>query len=138
MVLPELEGAFAREGAYPERTVKSETSRITVVAKDTQFQRRIEAMWPDEAIEIRRESSIDHAVERFESEPCDVLLVTSAAFKAGEIEGIEFLDVILAKSPTTKILFLVKPKDIRIAMSALKAGSYQYAKWPNKMKNCAC
>jgi DNA-binding NtrC family response regulator len=87
-------------------------------------------MFPEEDVHVSRESSIDRVLERFESESYDVLLVTSAAFKAGEIDGIEMLEVVAAKSPGTQVLFLVEPRDIRIAMSALKAGTYQYARFP--------
>jgi len=40
------------------------------------------------------------------------------------------LEVIAAKSPSTQVLFLIEPKNIRLAMSALRAGGYQYAKLP--------
>ena len=43
---------------------------------------------------------------------------------------IVLLELISAKSPATQILFLVKPNQLRMAMSALKAGSYHYTKLP--------
>ncbi len=42
----------------------------------------------------------------------------------------EVLDLIAQNSPTTQILFLAEPEDIKVAMSALAAGTYQYAKLP--------
>jgi len=110
--------------------VESNCLRIIAVATDRDFPGRIQRMFPEEDVHVSRESSIDRVLERFESESYDVLLVTSAAFKAGEIDGIEMLEVVAAKSPGTQVLFLVEPRDIRIAMSALKAGTYQYAKFP--------
>ncbi len=73
---------------------------------------------------------MDHVLERFESESFDVLILTSSAFKGGEIDGVELLDVIAVNSPMTQVLFLVEGRDIRTAMLALKAGTYQYAKLP--------
>ena len=110
--------------------MESNCLRIIAVATDRDFPGRIQRMFPEEDVHVSRESSIDRVLERFESESYDVLLVTSAAFKAGEIDGIEMLEVVAAKSPGTQVLFLVEPRDIRIAMSALKAGTYQYAKFP--------
>jgi DNA-binding NtrC family response regulator len=110
--------------------VKSDTVRIIAVARDGELANRIRELFAGDRAEVCRESTIDRVIERFESEPYDVLLITSAAFKAGEIDGIEMLEVIAAKSPGTQVLFLVEPRDIGIAMSALKAGTYQYAKLP--------
>jgi DNA-binding NtrC family response regulator len=79
---------------------------------------------------VHHESSIDRVLERFESESYDVLVFTSTAFKTGRIDGIELLEVIAAKSPATQILFLTESGDIKTAMAAIKAGTYQYAKTP--------
>jgi len=110
--------------------VKSNAIRMIAVARDGELASRIRELFPEERIEVCRESTIDRVIERFESESYDVLLITGAAFKAGEIDGIEMLEVIAAKSSGTQVLFLVEPRDIGIAMSALKAGMYQYAKLP--------
>ncbi|MFW9799865.1 MAG: hypothetical protein ACFFD9_05480, partial [Candidatus Thorarchaeota archaeon] len=72
-----------------------------------------------DAVDVCRETTIDRVLERFESEPYDVLVVTSPAFEAGEMDGIELLEVIAAKSPATQVLFLVEPRDIGTAMCAL-------------------
>lgn len=108
----------------------SETVRIIAVDKTMQLAQRLAGLFAKDDVDIFRESGIDRVLERFEAEPYDVLIVTSAAFKAGEIDGIELLEVIAANSPITQILFLAEPRDIQIAMSALKAGTYQYAKLP--------
>jgi DNA-binding NtrC family response regulator len=103
---------------------------IIVVAKDAEVARTIERLFPAGSVQVSRESSIDRVLERFESDPYDMLLITSAAFKAGDIDGVELLEVISAKSPATQILFLAAARDIRIAMAALKAGGYHYARLP--------
>jgi DNA-binding NtrC family response regulator len=103
---------------------------VVVVARDNGLARRIEGLFPPAEVEVTRESSIDHVVERFESESHDLLLLTSAAFKAGQIDGIELLEVVAGASPATQVLFLVEPRDIRAAMSTVKAGLYEYVKLP--------
>jgi len=121
-----------RNEALPEdgSAVKSQTFAIIVVARDAEVARTIDRLFPEGSVQVSRESSIDRVLERLESASYDVLLITSTAFKAGEIDGVELLEVISAKSPATQILFLAAKQDIRLAMSALKAGSYQYARLP--------
>ncbi len=108
----------------------SKTIRIIAVDKTMQLAQRLAELFAKDDVDVFRESGIDRVLEKFESEPYDVLIVTSATFKAREIDGIELLEVIAANSPMTQILFLVEPRDIQTAMSALKAGTYQYAKLP--------
>jgi len=95
-----------------------------------QLAKRLAGLFAKDDVYVSRESDIDRVLERFESDPYDVLIITSAALKAGDMDGIGLLEVIAANSPMTQILFLVEPQDIQTAMSALKAGTYQYAKLP--------
>jgi DNA-binding NtrC family response regulator len=110
--------------------IKPETIRIIAVDKTAQLAQRLGKIFAKDNVEVNRELSIDRVLERFESEPYDILIITGAAFKEGDIDGIGLLEIIAANSPMTQILFLVEPGDIQTAMSALKAGSYQYAKLP--------
>lgn len=122
---------MAAEGAVTMEVSKGSTQiRIITVGKDTELVPRLRRLFADDEIDVIHESSIDRVLERFESAPYDVLIVTSAAFKAVDINALELLEVIAANSPTTQILFLVEPPDIQTAMSALKAGTYRYAKLP--------
>jgi DNA-binding NtrC family response regulator len=57
-------------------------------------------------------------------------VVASGACRRAKTDGIEVLDLIANNSPTTQILFLADPEDIKAAMAALAAGTYQYAKLP--------
>ena len=75
-------------------------------------------------------SNIDLVADRFEEDSYDVLLITSSAFKAGSTDGIELLEVINTRSPTTEVIFLAASDDIRTAMTALRAVSCQYVKQP--------
>ncbi|GEM_PF-3998074 len=87
--------------------------KIAVVEKNPGLVGRLRNMFADGR--VANVPSIDHVLESFESEIYDILIITSAAFKAGEVSGIELLEVIHAKSPQTQILFMVETKDIKIA-----------------------
>ena len=78
---------------------------IIAVTKGIELADRIKGLFPDRNVHVLRESSIDRVLERFESDSYDVLLVTSAAFRAGDADGIELLEVIAEKSPVTQVLF---------------------------------
>lgn len=104
--------------------------RIICVSQGPELPRRIESVLAPEKPHVVFEPSMDRVLERFEKETFDVLVISSAAFKAGHINGGELIEVITAKSPQTQILFIADDREIRAAMTALKAGSFQYAKLP--------
>ncbi len=104
--------------------------KIIAVDKSFDLSNRLKSIFEVSNVEIFREPSLDRVLERFERESFDVLIVTTSAFKAGQVDGIELLEVIAYNSPMTQVLFLAETRDIRTAMSALKAGSYQYAMLP--------
>ena len=104
--------------------------KIITVERGNTLRQRLSAIFSESEAQISRVPSMDHVLERFESEAFDVLILSSDAFKAGQIDGVELLDVIAANSPMTQVLFVVETKDIQTAMTALKAGSYQYTKLP--------
>jgi DNA-binding NtrC family response regulator len=104
--------------------------KIIAVDKSVDLSNRLKSIFKASNIKIFRESSLDRVLERFERESFDVLVVTTSSFKAGQTDGIELLEVIAYNSPMTQVLFLAENRDIQTAMSALKAGTYQYAKFP--------
>lgn len=104
--------------------------KIIAVSKDVALSRRLGRLWSKRQAQVAWEPDLDHVLERFERESFDVLLVTSAAFRQGRVNGIELLDVIGVKSMSTQVLFLAPEQDINVAMSALKAGSFHYVRTP--------
>ena len=108
----------------------SRTTRIICVDRRQDLYHQIERVFSKDDHVVCLESSVARVLERFEREPFDVLIFSSVAAKGTEIDGVELLDVISAKSPATQILLLVKPSEIKMAMSALRAGTYQYSKLP--------
>ena len=103
---------------------------LVTVSKTPDLAQRIESLRPRAVARVAHEPSIDRALERIESEPCDVLIVTGASARAGGVGGIELLDVVRARSPQTQVLLLVRKQGVRSALAAVKAGAYQYAKLP--------
>ena len=104
--------------------------KIIAVSKDAALSKRISRLWSKRKALVVWEPDLGRVMARFERESFDVLLVTSAAFRQGRVNGIELLDVIGAKSMSTQVLFLAPEQDIHVAMSALKAGSFHYVRTP--------
>jgi len=109
---------------------RQEKIRIIAVDVSAGLAGRLKDLYADKQVEVYSESGLDGVLEKFESKPYDILIVTSAAFEEGQTDGIHLLEAITANSPMTQMLFLVEPGDIKTAMSALKAGTYQYARLP--------
>jgi DNA-binding NtrC family response regulator len=76
------------------------------------------------------ETDIQRVVDRFEEATYDILFVSSNAAHGRLENALDLLEVISSQCPTTQILFAVEAHHIRMAFSALRAGSYQYAKLP--------
>jgi DNA-binding NtrC family response regulator len=104
--------------------------RILVVARSGEIGSRLNRLFRREKAVVASEPSLDHALERVETEFFNLILITSDAFREGKMEGMDLLEVLRERSPSTQILFLAHPWHLEEAMSALKAGSYQYMKLP--------
>ncbi len=113
-----------------KNTDESRRHRVIVVEQSVNLTKRLTHLFAESDYDVMHETNLDRVLERFERTKYDVLLITGAAFQSGEIAGGELLDVIAQKSPATQTLFIAEEKDIRIAMEALRAGSYQYAVEP--------
>ena len=107
-----------------------EQIKIITVSQGTELIDRLTKLYANESLFAFWESRLDRVLERFESDTYDVLLITDAVFREGQIEGIETLEVIASKSPVTQVLFLVESQNIHLISSVLQAGTYQYARLP--------
>ena len=110
--------------------MKKKNLNIICVAKTPDLTRRLRTLFPNRTVKVNLQKSIDKVVECFEQEAYDVLILSSAALASGDKDAIDLLELISAKCPGTQVLFLVEPNRMRLAMSALKAGSYHYARLP--------
>ncbi|MBN1557837.1 MAG: sigma-54-dependent Fis family transcriptional regulator [Lentisphaerae bacterium] len=109
---------------------KRQRLRIICVSRGPELPQRIKAVLRPRRPDVTFEPDMDRVLERFEEEQFDILVMSSAAVKGGRIDGVDLIEVITAKSPRTQILFVADDHAIRAAMTALKAGSYHYAKLP--------
>jgi DNA-binding NtrC family response regulator len=104
--------------------------KINVVDRDVELLHQTRRVFPRDAAQVSLERTLEHAFEKFEEETFDILIVTGAAFKYEADSAFELLEIIASRCPFTQILVLVHPRELPLAFSALKAGSYQYAKLP--------
>lgn len=109
---------------------KNFSAKIICVDRGPELFRQLERVFYDTKMRLYLERSIDRVLERFEGEAFDILVLSSSAAKGGELGGIELLEIIAEKSPATQIILLINPKEIALAASALRAGTYHYAKLP--------
>ena len=107
-----------------------EDLNIICVLQQPDLALRLPGIFPDRRVRVTLEKSIDKIVERFEQQAYDVFIFSSAAEVSEDKDSIELLELITSKCPATQILYLVEIERLHLAMSALKAGSYQYAKLP--------
>lgn len=103
---------------------------ILVVERGVELIRQLRRICSDRKFIIRAAQSIEHGFEHFEDHEIDILILTGSVARFGRIHGMAFLDIISEKSAATQILFLASSKDMSLVFSALKRGSYQYAKLP--------
>jgi DNA-binding NtrC family response regulator len=109
---------------------KNRRVKINLVDRDVELFNQTRRVFTGEMAEASLDRTLEHAFEKFEKETFDILIVTGAAFTFEGDSAIEMLEIIANRCPFTQILVLVYPKELPLAFSALKAGSYQYAKLP--------
>ena len=109
---------------------QQQTLHILCVDQGCRLASQVAGLFPDKSVRVTLEKNIDRALELFEQSFVDVLILTSAVDSGDKMDGMELLEVITEKSPGTQILFLIQPGEFEMAMSALKAGTYQYATLP--------
>jgi DNA-binding NtrC family response regulator len=104
--------------------------KIMVVDRNPGLYHQIQQIFKEAAVKIYFQKTLEHAFEKFEEDTFDVLILTGATFKFQSESTIEMLEIITTKCAVTQILILVHPKELPLTFSALKTGSYQYAKLP--------
>jgi len=103
---------------------------ILVIERGVELIRQLKRICTEKKFSIMGAQTIEHGFEKFEDHEIDILVLSGSVARFGRIRGMEFLDIISEKSAATQILFLASSKDMSIVFSALKRGSYQYAKLP--------
>jgi DNA-binding NtrC family response regulator len=103
---------------------------ILVIERGVELIRQLKRICAEKKFCIMGAQTIEHGFEKFEEHEIDILVLTGSVARFGRIRGMEFLDIISEKSAATQILFLASSTDMSLVFSALKRGSYQYAKLP--------
>jgi DNA-binding NtrC family response regulator len=104
--------------------------KILCVDSGLALYKQVKRVMGDRQARVFSERTIGQALERFERDAYDLLILASSAAQDGKMSGVELLEIISEQSPMTQILFLVDPKEIALASSALRVGTYHYAKLP--------
>jgi len=100
------------------------------VDRELEIFRQVQSVFPRDVAEVSFERTLEHTLEKFEEFTFDILILTGSVFKLRPDSTFELLELIATKSTITQVLFLIYPKDLPLVSSALKAGSFQYAKLP--------
>ncbi|NOZ23330.1 MAG: sigma-54-dependent Fis family transcriptional regulator [Planctomycetes bacterium] len=104
---------------------------IILIDRDADLAARLVRVFSDiGGLDVCRESTLDHALERFEHGDYDILLIASSAFQGGQLTSAELLEVIAAISPTTQVLFLAESRDIQAATDAPHTRNCHYIELP--------
>jgi DNA-binding NtrC family response regulator len=103
---------------------------ILVIERGVELIRQLKRICNEKKFTIMGAQTIEHGFEKFEEHEIDILFFTGSSARLGSIRGMALLDIISEKSAATQILFLATSRDMSLIFSALKRGSYQYAKLP--------
>ncbi len=103
---------------------------ILTIERGVELIRQLRRICSDRKFTIMGSQTIEHSFELFEDHEIDILILTGSVARLGRIHGMALLEIISEKSASTQILFLASSKDMSLVFSALKSGSYQYAKLP--------
>ena len=112
------------------QTQKKKCVNILVIEHGVELIRQLKRICSEKKFTVMAAQTIEHAFEKFEDHEIDILILTGSVARFGQIRGMALLDIISEKSAATQILFLASSKDMSLVFSALKRGSYQYAKLP--------
>jgi DNA-binding NtrC family response regulator len=110
--------------------MKKKKINILVIERGVELIRQLKRIASAKTFNIMATQTIEHGFEHFEEHEIDIMVLTGSVARGGRIRGMEMIDIISEKSAATQILFLASSKDMSLVFSALKRGSYQYAKLP--------
>ena len=104
--------------------------KILVIEQGVELIRQLKRICSEKKFAIMGARTIEQGFEKFEEHEIDILFLTGSSARFGRIRGMALLDIISEKSAATQIIFLATSRDMSLIFSALKRGSYQYAKLP--------
>jgi DNA-binding NtrC family response regulator len=113
----------------PKQTPKKRIT-ILIIERGVEVIRQLRRICPPQKFTILGAQTIEQGFEHFEQREIDIFILTDSVARFGKIRGMGLLEIITEKSAATQILYLASSKDMALVLSALKSGSYQYAKMP--------
>lgn len=119
-----------KQSGRTNRSKKKKDCNIILIDNGKELIDQFNRVFAEKHFKLFFDRTIQHAFERFEEETFDILVLSSSVAKEDEFHGIELLEIIAEKCAATQVLFLAHPKEISLAFSALKSGSYQYGVLP--------
>jgi len=103
---------------------------IFIISKNNKLAQRMETLFADQAELVEWSKNGERFFKRNETIHFDILLIENAVHKNSESQLIRLLERVSSFNPSIQILLLVDADEVKTAMSALKAGAYQYTKLP--------
>ncbi len=121
------------------KSLKADTKllKVLVVSPDEELKLRLTKIFKGKNIQIIWRKRIDRLLDNFGKNNPDVLLLDISRYSSAKKPIIENIKKISIRYPSVQVLLLIKPKEIRIAGTALKAGSFHYARIPTSDEELA-
>jgi DNA-binding NtrC family response regulator len=105
---------------------------IACVGEGRRLVNRLRRILPEDHYRIAAEPGLEHVVDRFDSQGCDLVIVTSHALRPRTDLGLEQIEMIATRSPETCMLFIGGRDDARLALAVQEAGVRHCALQPLK------
>jgi two-component system response regulator PilR (NtrC family) len=100
-----------------------ETARVLVVDDDTSIRETLELHFRGSGHEVTTAASAEEALARLAT--ADPMLVITDV-RMGGMDGIALLELLRARRPDVDVVVITAFEDMRTAISAMKAGAYDY------------
>ncbi len=104
--------------------------KILNISSDKDIEELLEVSSTDGRYKVSTSDDINKVLKLFAKSSYDILIINSKVCRQSENEYIPVIKTISEKNPLTQIIFIADQKDLDMAASALKAGSYHYLKNP--------
>ncbi len=104
--------------------------RVLLVTNSDETKPRLQKLLSDYEPEIKSVSSLPYVSNAFKASQYDIMLLNSECCSTNGNGFSAAISTISTESPRTRVILLVRPEDIEVAMKGLRAGSYQYVRLP--------
>lgn len=109
---------------------RKQRKKLLVVDSTGKLFRQVSSLGLSQSLQAVWEPRLDRVLDHFETMSFDLLLIEGGAIKPATIDTVDLLALLHEKSPSTQSIMLVEPRDVRLAMLALKGSLFQYGMLP--------